>query len=163
METRICKMCQLLKPLTNFQKTGKTIHNLRLWTCRKCWRLAHPEKHKRSQQRHDKIRIARGEKKAGCRKWREKLKLAAFLAYSPIGTISPQCECCKESIIEFLSLDHINGGGAEHRLSLNVKLSTSGRVGSGIHFYRELQKKNFPQDPPTKSLLSQLQYGQTPK
>lgn len=35
----------------------------------------------------------------------------------------PRCECCGERTVEFLALDHINGGGAKHRKS--VKNMTS--------------------------------------
>lgn len=50
---------------------------------------------------------------------------------------SPQCSCCKESIIEFLSIDHIGGGGKTHRADV------SGGSG-GINFYRWLKKNAFP-------------------
>ena len=29
------------------------------------------------------------------------------------------CNCCGENIYEFMSIDHINGGGGKHRKSLN--------------------------------------------
>ncbi len=32
-----------------------------------------------------------------------------------------KCDCCGEDNIEFLSLDHINGGGNQHRKSENIK------------------------------------------
>lgn len=31
----------------------------------------------------------------------------------------PKCVCCGESRYEFLSLDHIHGGGITHRLQVN--------------------------------------------
>jgi rubredoxin len=49
-----------------------------------------------------------------------------------------KCACpdCNESRIEFLSLDHINGDGAEHRK----------KVGGGNALYRWLIKNNFPSE-----------------
>lgn len=47
-----------------------------------------------------------------------------------------KCECCGESQIEFLTIDHINGGGAEHRR----------RVGKGRFIYEELKSLGFPKD-----------------
>lgn len=45
------------------------------------------------------------------------------------------CQCCGESILEFLTIDHINGGGRAHRE----------RVGeSGV--YADLKKRGFPQE-----------------
>ena len=51
------------------------------------------------------------------------------------GGTPPTCACCGESHIEFLSIDHINGGGHQHRLSLG----SSGRA-----IYNYLIKENFP-------------------
>ena len=45
-----------------------------------------------------------------------------------------QCACCGESEIDFLALDHINGGGGKHRKE----------VGRGYRFIRWLQKNNYP-------------------
>ena len=38
------------------------------------------------------------------------LRLMCFEAYG-----GPKCKCCGEKTIEFLTLDHINGGGNKHR------------------------------------------------
>ena len=42
------------------------------------------------------------------------------------------CACCQETTYEFLTIDHINGGGRQHRISLNG------------NFYRWLNRNNFP-------------------
>jgi len=47
-------------------------------------------------------------------------------------TNPPSCECCGELHIEFLTIDHINGNGAKHRLKI------------GPHINRWLIKNNFP-------------------
>jgi len=47
-----------------------------------------------------------------------------------------KCSCCGESIIEFLTIDHINGGGGKHRKE----------TGWGARFYRWLIKNNFPSE-----------------
>ena len=31
-----------------------------------------------------------------------------------------KCECCGEKILEFLCLDHIEGGGTKHRKSIGI-------------------------------------------
>jgi hypothetical protein len=48
-----------------------------------------------------------------------------------------ECSClgCKEDVFEFLTIDHINGGGGRHRAE----------VGSGNRFYRWLIKNGFPE------------------
>jgi len=43
-----------------------------------------------------------------------------------------KCECCEESNITFLTIDHRNGGGCEHRREIGYKI------------YHWLKKQNFP-------------------
>lgn len=45
-----------------------------------------------------------------------------------------ECACCSEDKIEFLTIDHINGGGTEHRRS----------IGNGRSFYRWLKNHEYP-------------------
>ena len=49
-----------------------------------------------------------------------------------------KCECCNESIPEFLGIDHINNDGAQHRRE-------SGLHGGGRLYYW-LRKNGFPKD-----------------
>lgn len=44
------------------------------------------------------------------------------------------CECCGEHKIEFLCIDHVNGGGNEHRKE----------IGSGTPMYKWLIKNDYP-------------------
>lgn len=46
------------------------------------------------------------------------------------------CECCREASWEFLTLDHICGGGKQHRASF----------GEGAHFYHALRKQGWPRE-----------------
>ena len=41
------------------------------------------------------------------------MALARVIDYSKAET--PSCECCGETYLEFLTLDHKNGGGNKHR------------------------------------------------
>lgn len=52
------------------------------------------------------------------------------------GGDPPKCVCCGETYLEFLSIDHINGGGRKH-------LKQIGCYGQG--FYAWLIKNNFPE------------------
>lgn len=62
-----------------------------------------------------------------------RIKIDVFTHYSK-G--KPICACCRESIFEFLTIDHINGGGTQER----NKTKRNG----GYVFYRWLQKNNYP-------------------
>ena len=51
-----------------------------------------------------------------------------------------KCNCCYEPRLEFLTIDHINGGGNKHRKEL-----FGNRKQSGTRFYNWLIKNNFPE------------------
>ena len=46
------------------------------------------------------------------------------------------CSCCGEDHVDFLTIDHINGGGHGQRA----------KVGTGRSLYRWIAKNNFPAD-----------------
>jgi hypothetical protein len=64
----------------------------------------------------------------GMREYRRKLKEKVLRAYGG------KCNCCGETIIEFLTIDHKNGGGNKHRRNIHSD------------FYLWLIKNNFPKD-----------------
>ena len=53
-----------------------------------------------------------------------------ILVLSRYGTF---CQCCGESEVDFLTIDHINGKGSEHRRELGMRT-----------IYRWLIRNNFP-------------------
>lgn len=64
------------------------------------------------------------------RKYNEELKLLIFNKYG-----GARCQCCGETHLDFLTIDHINGNGKKHRESLG---------GGGHSVYRWLKKNNYP-------------------
>ena len=83
--------------------------------CGKRWRDNNQEKVKAAAQRRQNAR-----------------KMAAFRAYG-----GAECVCCHEATIEFLSIDHVNGGGTKHRLSIKSN-------GRGNQFYSWLKQHGYP-------------------
>ena len=67
------------------------------------------------------------------REYKHRIKYKALSHYCD-NDIPPKCACCGETHIEFLTIDHIHGGGRKHREE----------VGFGKSFYRWLIKNNFP-------------------
>jgi len=61
---------------------------------------------------------------------RDRTRLEVLIHYS-IG--QPKCECCGEVLMEFLCIDHINGGGSEFRRR---------KPGTSIYFW--LKSNGFP-------------------
>jgi len=66
------------------------------------------------------------------RAWVRRLRVKVLEHYSGGD---PKCAWCEESHAEFLVLDHINGGGAQHRKV----------VGGGSNMWRWLQREGFPE------------------
>lgn len=58
------------------------------------------------------------------------LKREVIMAYGG------RCQCCGETHIEFLTIDHTDGSGAEHRK----------RCGKGRRLYADLKAQGFPKD-----------------
>lgn len=61
------------------------------------------------------------------------LKIEVFTHYSG-GT--PKCACCGETIIQFLSIDHLLSGGSAHRATI--------KRSGGEQFYYWLKKNGYP-------------------
>ena len=70
------------------------------------------------------------------REWKRKIREAALRHYSG-GT--PLCACCGETMLDFLTLDHVGGGGVKHRRAL----AEEGQ-GSGTAIYSVLKKLGYP-------------------
>jgi hypothetical protein len=79
------------------------------------WRAAHPEANKAIAKRH-----------------RLKVRLEVIAAYGGV------CSCCGEANPGFLSIDHINGGGAAHRKSLSMTTA-------GYPMYSWLKTHGWPE------------------
>ncbi len=119
-EKRRCGTCQIQKVLSfdNFYRCNQKYAKGYGHICKPCYRKrdgARRVEHNAASSRHLK-----------------KLRLAALQAYS--GK-SPHCACCRESNLEFLSIDHIHGGGRKHRMELK---------GKGVVFCRWLRDQGYP-------------------
>lgn len=64
---------------------------------------------------------------------RRKKQRVETIAHYSNGTMS--CACCKDTHLEFLAIDHINGGGTKHRNEAGWR---------GANFYYWLALHNFP-------------------
>ena len=64
--------------------------------------------------------------------FRRRLKETVLKGY---GGDCPSCECCGEPTIEFLTIDHVNGGGNAHRKQESL---------NGAKFYTWLVRHSFP-------------------
>jgi hypothetical protein len=120
MEEKTCTKCGKAKNLEEFRRDSTRASGHKQ-PCLECWR-----QHERARKRQ---RSYNRTYEAGKR---QRLKAKVLQAYGG------QCVCCGEDTPEFLTVDHINNDGAEHRRQLNMS--------SGGRFYRWLKTQGFPRD-----------------
>jgi len=110
------------------------------------WKREHPEEHKAIQKRCYENRKKENEKKPA--EWQEenrkqtnkirrelnhKYRIEALTHY---GNGELACVRCGENDIRCLSIDHINGNGAEHRQKIKGRCTNMARI---------LRKEGFPE------------------
>jgi hypothetical protein len=82
------------------------------------------------QQNRNSYRRHKDKRRAHHIEYNQKVRLEALKHYSG-GKL--ECACCGEKHIEFLSIDHIDGGGSKHR-----------REGGGLQIAFTLRKLDYP-------------------
>jgi hypothetical protein len=120
MEKKSCSHCHQILSLDLFSKRADSkdkYHSV----CKQCDNKRLRDYYKNNLNR--RLDINRRNKI----QW-DQLKHAAILHYGGY-----HCACCREETPAFLSIDHVEGGGHQHRKS----------IGNG-HFYRWLKKNNYP-------------------
>lgn len=125
---RECTKCKTFKQWQefNFQSNGL---NGRASVCKECRRAIAREKYARTPREttpEQREKLAEMQREA---RWR--VRCQAMEAYGGV------CACCGEAAIEFLNIDHVNGGGNAHRRSLGCKTG-------GHPFYAALKRKGYP-------------------
>lgn len=80
------------------------------------------------------------------------LRLECLQRYG--GLEIPECCCCKEKIVEFLTLDHVEGGGSTHQREIFNDKSIGGNS-----FYYKLKKLDFPNEPRLQVLCVNCNFG----
>lgn len=130
MDTKVCHKCNIEKPTTDFTKHGSTKDRLQT-ECKAC----HNER--RQKARKAKTGFYATEKERyhdshlmAVRKTYYKAKQQVFEHYCPEG---PRCTLCGFDDTRALSVDHLNGDGADHR-----------RMLKGINIYRWIVRNDFP-------------------
>ena len=133
-QTKTCSQCGETKPISEFYRRPHSKTKFR-GQCKACMAKS-VKKYKKQgkyQQWHKKSYLKRyDEYQKQKLDRRNKIKYQVLQHYSD-GDI-PKCYCCGEIIIEFLTIDHIEGKGAKHRR----------RIGTP-HIYAWLIKNNYPE------------------
>lgn len=100
-QSRTCKVCLRELPLDQFGRRENGSH-IRRRECKEC-QYARIEKWRRANM----LRV-----RANAKHRRSVIRLEMIMAYGG------KCVCCGESEPQFLSIDHINGGGKQERDAL---------------------------------------------
>lgn len=147
---RTCTKCSVSKAEDEFAKNGKYLRN----TCLAC----RNQKNKESYYRHKERRLAevkryyqenREQKLEYAKKWARENK-HRHRQYGRNGTLrlrrdvftayGGKCECCGIDEEMFLTIDHIDGNGNQHR-----KEVLGSHLMAGTHFYRWLRQNGYPE------------------
>lgn len=143
--TKMCTKCKSVLPITDFHRNKSRKDGLTAW-CKKCAigrqqdirhrRNTNPEARasylaKRRLASKEYYRENRESESARKREQNRRVKMDTLLHYGG------KCACCGEAEPLFLAIDHIDGGGNEHRRSLGWKRT-------GHNFYRWLKKEGYP-------------------
>ena len=115
--TKTCPKCGIEKPLAEYSNRGDG--KGKAYQCKKCHNAYSNAWQARNRE---KVNI-----RAGARK--KAIRVEVLAAYGDA------CQCCGETQLEFLSIDHINNDGAEHR-----------KVVKAANIYEWLRNNNFPKD-----------------
>lgn len=142
LEEKPCTSCLVLKARDDFYEDLRTASRMSA-ECKQCLRARASDRVSRMdidrrrkylestrvyyRSRREEFRIKTKARNAA-------IRLRVLQAY---GGMSPSCACCSESIVEFLSVDHINNDGAAHRKSIFNEPGARS-------FYRWLIKHDFP-------------------
>lgn len=128
MDTKTCKQCKITKPLSDYHKAPRNKQGVKT-ICKDChngnlrqFYADNPAEHTREKQRQ--------------REYRESVKQQVFDYYGEY------CACCGEAERIFLTLDHINNDGAQHKRELS-KQANARSVGAD-KLWRAIIKDGFP-------------------
>ncbi len=134
MHKKECARCHDCKPLEDFYKESSRGDGRRPY-CKACCKKDNKRKylanrevrlaHSREYVRNNRARV-----NARMAEWKKNLRLAVLHHYSR-GSMS--CALCGERCTDFLVIDHIAGGGNEHRKNIR-----------GVSIYVWLHRNNYP-------------------
>lgn len=123
MKTKLCKTCCKRRKIRNFFRSNYSRDGFQ-HECKLCCHHRY-RAHKLKCQQLGVLTFSQ--------RTSRRLKLEVLSAYG--NGKPPECDCCGEKQIEFLSIDHVNGNGNEHRRKIRTQ---------GTGFYMWLKRNKFP-------------------
>jgi hypothetical protein len=119
-DTSYCSKCEEAKPVSDFylEKKKDGTRQPRTW-CKLCWNA-----YQREYTKTHKFR-----RRTAAKEYYRRLRIDVIEGYGS------RCACCGDTTWEFLTLDHVNGGGNKHR-----------KAGGSYAPYFDAIQRNFPPD-----------------
>ena len=130
MNTKTCPKCKQEKKTDDFAKNKARGDGLHSW-CKMC--KNHAERERWAGRTDEEVKEDKNYAQRYDQEYNQNLKQKVIDYYSKK---TGQCSRCGEGDIVVLCIDHINGGGNEHRRDIN-------RV-AGRNFYQWLVQNNYP-------------------
>lgn len=131
--TKICAMCKQEFPRSEFARDPRFSNSANAY-CKECDRTYQREWRRKNKDRvNARIRERYQKDKTAMREPTQRYKVK--LREECIAAYGGKCACCGESALEFLCIDHVNGGGNAHRKTL---------AGKSIHLW--LKERGYPKD-----------------
>ena len=133
-----CTKCGESKQLAMYRKVQGGKRYYRPY-CVQCWTASRREYQKAYQERNaEKLTAYHAEKYARTRETGKKVRKRYYEKWKKVvfDHYGHQCSCCGEDEPKFLTIDHVNNDGAEHRKT----------VPAGSTLFRWLFKNEFPKD-----------------
>lgn len=129
-----CPRCNQDKPRENFSPSTQTVDGLQ-GHCKECRKTTSKLSYKKRRKYYKKWRLEHKEEKRSYDlidgpKRRLKLKTEVIKAYGG------SCDCCEETTMDFLAIDHIECNGAQERRKKGM--------GSGRQTYLYLKRRGYP-------------------
>jgi len=138
-----CRICKIDKELNQFKVSKKNLDGYS-FDCIECQDKKWKEHRRLSitkfyQTHKKKIALERSLKREEKRKYDKKYrkKTTLLLKQEAMNAYGGKCNCCGETQLDFLAIDHINGGGNKER--------KAGIHYTGTAMYRWLRKRGFPE------------------
>lgn len=149
-ESRVCTKCKEPKLINQFYKDKKTKDGYSCW-CKACTTAKQKRYYQANREKVLEYQRQYGAKnRAKLSGYMQQYRLAnrerlveydrkrgRELKAKIIEEYGGKCACCGEAHFAFLTIDHINNDGAEHRRQ---------GVGHGKSFYQWLIRNDFPKD-----------------
>jgi len=133
---KFCKLCGFERPEEDFPTSNKSNGKTR-FLCKDHWKEYCRKQGLKFREKNPNYEKERYRKNPEIAKERAKksFKEKRILCLKHYSGDFPKCECCGEDRIEFLAMDHVDGGGTKHKRQLQE---------DGSNLYRWLIENNFP-------------------